>query len=153
MKNWPKLTETLTHASHPSMCTACGETDMVAPKLERWQECDENDQPTRFVVVLCPGCVEKLIERHPRLYIKLPEHKPHAGTHPEAGLCIDCPHRAGLVCMSPLSIANGGPGFRIIGPAPARGFWDGRDPKTGKRTGGMFERYPGPPTVCEGRNS
>lgn len=66
-------------------------------------------------------------------------------------LCDACKFRKDLGCTHPDLKSNGGTGLYIKFAEPVRGFWDGSDPKTGRRTGGSFERYPAPPSECKGQ--
>lgn len=145
---WPQLSKTLRFERHPDGCQNCGNGPATHTELHRWQECDGQDRKTPIVVVLCKRCSDRLIEPHPRLYHRLEPNAPLPGT---MALCVKCRHRDGLGCRHPKLKANGGPGLNIAITPPSRGFWDGADPKTGRRTGGMFEHWPSPATACEGR--
>ena len=76
--------------------------------LERWRECDDNDdrQPDSPVVVLCPSCSGKLIEKHPRLYHALQKYEPWPGA---SLICVTCVHRVDTHCTQ--SRAYGGQGL------------------------------------------
>lgn len=145
---WPKLSETLRFEKHPESCQSCGRGTATGDKVSRHVECDHLDQPTPVIVVLCEPCAKRIIEPHPRLYLRQDDNKPIPGA---MVLCSDCRHREKLRCTHPSLKANGGPGLSIRCPEPVRGFVDGRDPKTGKRTGGYFERYSSAPSACHGR--
>lgn len=105
MSKWPKLSETLTPATSLSVCQSCGQ-QALAPTLQLWQECDDDDQRTRVVIVLCPSCAKRIIEPHPRLYGLVDDAAPLPGAMP---VCDDCSHRRGLTCTSPAAMFNGGP--------------------------------------------
>lgn len=152
---WPKLSETLDGPRHPRMCQGCGaEHDAVIGSgakalritLLRWQECDENDQPTPVIVVLCRSCSDALVEAHPRLYRQVSKYQPLPGT---MDLCAACRHRDGLRCAHPDLRANGGIGLEIRFPQPEVAFVDGI--KDGRRFGYRQTLYTGPPTSCAGR--
>lgn len=145
---WPKLSETLRFERSPLSCQSCGHSAQEGTKLERHQECDDKDQPTLVLVILCDRCAKQLIEKHPRLYQRIDINKPWPGA---MALCDGCKFRKDLSCQHPDLKQNGGNGLYIKFAEPMRGFWDGSDPKTGRRTGGMFERYPAPPSECRGR--
>ncbi len=145
--SWPKLSEDLKQPRTLTNCLGC--TDECSPdRLHRWMEHDEADRPTGVVVVLCPICSGRIIGPHKRLYRLMAKHEPCAGA---MLLCTDCKYQKDLGCLHPRSLKNGGVGIALIYPQPATGFWDGRDPKTGKRTGGQFTRYLGPVTECDGK--
>lgn len=140
---WPKLSLSLYGPKHPMRCQHCGnECD-----LDRWQECDEYDQPTPVVVVLCRDCSTALIDRHPRLYHDLHHNAPHPGS---MVMCIDCNYRTGVSCAHPDLGANGGSGLAIRSALPETIFMDGR---TGddEHVGWIEQVYPIPPTLCVGR--
>lgn len=144
MSMWPKLSETLMFERAPHICQACGQGGSIY-----WVECDDRDRPTDVQIVLCEECENsKLVEKHPRLYIKSPRNKPCPGA---MACCVDCAHRIkdsgdgeGLICGSPMLVKNGGPGLRVHHSKPnvvhvltrRGGFW--------------LEEYLMPPT-CEGR--
>lgn len=146
---WPRLSETLPHQRHPWCCQCCGINllYMPNPPHELHRECDDHDQPTRRVIALCKRCADRLIEPHPRLYQRVPENKPAPGAMPH--LCVGCRWRVELDCTHPALKANGGPGLNITVAEPALGFWDGRG-KDGRRTGGIYERWPAPASACAG---
>jgi hypothetical protein len=150
---WPKLSESLRNQRHPHVCQSCGVVrtlDVGEGALEVWRECDEKDQLTTTVVVLCHGCAGRLIEPHPRLYHREPPNKPIPGAIPH--LCATCRHRSDLACTHPALKANGGPGLMITVEPPIRGFWDGRG-KDGRRTGGLIETYQRPASACAGQDA
>ena len=49
-------------------CQKCGAKVM----LERWEECDDNDQPEGIFVTLCSSCARTIVGPHARLYRKAP---------------------------------------------------------------------------------
>lgn len=102
---WPKLSEALTGPRSPDQCQACGARWV---ELIRWFECDDDDKPTRVVVVTCKPCERTVITPHDRLYVQLQEHEQHPGS---MELCQLCRRRDGLDC--PEAAFNGGPGVRI----------------------------------------
>lgn len=145
-EKWHRLSKALPAPRRPDTCQNCGRNDKQA-RLQIWRECDDRDQPQNIFVVLCEECTATLIKPHPRLYHDVPENKPIPGVM--AHLCVGCKHRDGLDCKHPDLKANGGPGLLIVAPQPTRGFMDGT--RGGKRTGWMFEYWPGPATECKGR--
>ena len=116
LSRWPKLSEQLPGPVAPDRCQACQPSFLppdAPPTLERWVECDDHDQPTDVVVMLCSSCAKRLIERHPRLYRPLWPNDPHPGA---MAICVECTHRVGTRC--PLTRTNGGPGIRVTIAAP-----------------------------------
>lgn len=146
-KNWPRLSETLSEARHPEICQSCGCVGSSQLPLARWLECDLDDNPGACVVVLCEPCEKRLIEPHPRLYIRLAKHEPMAGSMP---ICIGCTHREGVQCTHPDLKSNGGGGLGMTFPLPTRAFVDWHD-KQGRRSGGIRTLYMGPVSKCMGR--
>lgn len=139
---WPKLSETLDGPEHPERCRRCGSwADLVA-----WRECDEKDRPTPAVLMLCVCCSDAVIEDHPRLYHDIPRNAPEPGL---MALCVDCRHRDGLTCSSPLLKRLGGPGLRVDFATPTTMFVDGT--KGSRRCGWTTMRFPAPPSKCAGR--
>jgi hypothetical protein len=124
----------------PRMCRSCGATH----DLTRWRECDEWDKPTMAIVVLCRKCSKRLIDKHPRLYLELALHEPFPGT---MQICVDCPARSGLGCMSRLAKHNGGPGMKITGPMPTVAFIC----CSPRSKSGTVKLYPGEATDCVGK--
>lgn len=128
--SWPKLSETLPAPIDMMSCQRCHkECD-----LERWEEHDDNDQPTGVVICICDDCSKEIIEKHPRLYRELHTFEPHPGS---MVCCRECPFRNGLLCNHPALKANGGNGLVIKYPEPTvahisyqtkgghrRGRWD-----------------------------
>lgn len=125
---WPKLSETLTGPWSPFACQACGKSEAEllegTADLERWEEFDEHDKPTGVYIAICSHCNEAkpnprvkrtLIERHPRLYSRLPEHFNRPG---QFHLCVDCTLRDGWECKHPNLKANGGPGLEVMVQKP-----------------------------------
>ncbi len=142
---WPKLSETLSGPKQPGACQGCG-TELGEFTL--WQECDEADQPTAVIVILCTSCGDQRIEKHPRLYHDLHKYAPMPGS---MQLCKACLHHDGVTCRHPDLKANGGPGLLIHFPPPRTIFWDGTTKGGGRRKGWVETVYPGPPTACAGR--
>lgn len=97
------------------------------------------------MVVLCDGCSDAVIDRHPRLYRAMHRHEPSPGSMPA---CVDCRHREGLGCTHPSLKANGGDGLAIESPAPITVCIDGT--KGGRRCG-WTERWYSGPAVCRAR--
>jgi hypothetical protein len=102
-KPWPKLSETLSGRT-PGHCQRCN----IIHDLTYWQECDDDDQPTRVFVVLCKFCAD-MIEPHPRLYREQSQFTPLPGAMP---ICADCQSRKGMDCTSPVAGFNGWPGLK-----------------------------------------
>ena len=140
-ERWPKLSESLGGPRDLFICQSCGTTDQ---ELTRWRECNENDEPTRVVVMLCDACTDRLVQKHPRLYIEMDPYEPLPGS---MGCCFrDCVHRDGLTCMNPKQRHLGGLGLRIAFPTPTIAFVDGV--RNGKRAGWSEKWYHAPPE-CE----
>ncbi len=110
------------------------------PGVYGWQEHDGRDEPESIAVMLCTACSERLIDLHPRVYVRISRRAPFPGI---MDLCIDCRHRAGVTCIHPDRLANGGPGLHIDAapgmPAHARGY-------------GSFTTYAYPPRACAGQS-
>lgn len=142
-KKWPKLSETLTGPRDLFVCQGCGATE---EELTRWRECDDSDEPTRVVVMLCERCTKKLINKHPRLYAEMDAYEPLPGS---MGCCFrNCPHRDGLTCNNPKLSHLGGSGLLIRFPTPTVAFVDGTTPGGGKRIGSVQKWWHAPPE-CE----
>lgn len=145
-KPWPKLSETLAFPFGLQSCQNClidGYDD-----LEHWQECDDNDKETPVVVILCTKCADKLIEKHPRLYARVPQNKPMPGSMMQCNACV---HRDGVKCSHPALKANGGIGLPIVtDEKPTVVFIDGE--KNGKRFGYQERWYKVRPE-CLGRET
>jgi hypothetical protein len=152
--NWPRLSETLPHRT-PGLCGNCGEAEVKPddagpswlPSHIVWQEHDWRDKPEMRFVELCRPCGDKLIEPHRRLYAPLNPYTPAAGA---MALCVDCVHRDGLRCASPLASFNGGAGILVTGPKPSRVGGSGRG--KGARSG-WESIYRGPTTHCTGKET
>lgn len=146
-RQWPKLSETLLGARHPTKCQSCGlscsEDDRT---LTRWIECDEYDRPTSTIIVLCRTCSDRIIEPHPRLYRDVERFKPVPGC---MALCVSCRFREQLRCTHPDLKANGGQGLRIKFAPPSTAFFDGT--RGGRRTGWTGVIYDHAPSACIGR--
>lgn len=153
----PGLSHTLPYPRAWNVCQGCGAVGHEDPKqtadwsglvqLRRWLECNEWDEPTPVVVVLCARCEKREIDRHARLYLQLPIHEPHPGAMP---LCEGCAHLEGLACRAPLAKINGGPGLVITHPKPAIMHILCARGRGGNR-GGWLREYSGPATACSGR--
>lgn len=109
--SWEKLSETLEGPRDPEHCQGCGAQWV---DLTRWWECDENDEPTSTLIVVCLKCVRRLITPHERLYVQLEENQHYPGS---MSLCELCHHRDGVSCSQ--SKHAGGPGVEIK-PVPSR---------------------------------
>jgi hypothetical protein len=110
--------------------------------MQRWRECDEWDQPTSVIVVLCERCAKRLIDPHPRLYMPLWPSDPIPGMLP---ICDDCPHRQATRCV--LAKASGGGGvFFHFDKEPTRAHLCGSGP--GGRWGRTVAMY-GKVTRCD----
>jgi hypothetical protein len=139
VKNWPRLSETLTHARAPELCQSCGQRVMQHRGLERWLECDDQDRPTNTVVILCARCSKNIIEPHPRLYRQLLDGEPFPGVMP---VCNGCRFTESLKCTCPAAKINGGEGLFFL-PPPSRVHLN-----AGKRSGWYWL---GPPIeTCSG---
>ncbi len=148
---WPKLSEQLEGPRAPDRCQRCARlVSDDAPDgrsaRQRWIEHDEHDRPTSVVVVLCQPCARFIIQPHPRLYARVPTHKPIPGV---MSLCVGCRHQDALRCRHPDALANGGSGVAISVAPPTRAFLDGV--RHGRRTGWVEEIWPSAPSVCAGR--
>jgi len=144
---WPKLSETLLAARHPTKCQSCGlPCTEENHTLQRWRECDEWDKPTAVIVVLCRTCSDRLVEPHPRLYVAIERYAPAPGC---MALCIACRFREQLRCTHPDLAANGGQGLRIKFAHPSTMFLDGT--RGGRRSGWTARVYSHAPTACIGR--
>jgi hypothetical protein len=141
---WPRLSAELPEPVRPDACQACASP----ADLTRWRECDDDDTPGPVVVTLCQPCADRLVERHPRLYVELAPHEPFPGAMP---LCGDCRHRDGGQCIHPDLTWHGGPGLHIVAPKPrdihicSRGRGHGRGCRT-------IRTWPGPARDCAGRD-
>lgn len=124
----PGLSETLAHTRDPNTCQSCGDFGLDRGSGRRWIECDAFDEPTATMVILCVRCSERLIERHPRLYLHEDWWAPRPGA---MACCVDCTLRTDLRCVSPMLKARGGPGLGIrIHPLPGLTILCGRGCKT-----------------------
>ncbi len=121
-------------------CQAC---DNGADPLDRWMECDERDQATATVVVLCPTCSGAIVEPHPRLYHRLETNEPFPGAMP---ICQGCEWRCELTCFHHLVNPDGTHGLtfeqqppivaHLLLSRPRRGMW--------------LRTWPEPVTGCSG---
>jgi hypothetical protein len=142
-EKWPKLSVTLTGPRDLFACQSCGATE---EDLTRWRECNEADEPTRVVVMLCEGCTRELVQKHPRLYIEMDAYEPLPGS---MGCCFrGCKYRDGLTCLNPKQKILGGQGMLIRFPTPTVAFIDGTTPGGGKRIGSVEKWWHAPPE-CE----
>lgn len=143
-KNWPKLSETLTHPKSPNVCQSCGVQtfDLDSPTMQRWEECDERDKKTGVVVVLCKACAARIVEPHPRLYSLLQTNEPRPGSN---GICVDCPHREGTRCAHPRAKANGGSGVMLTVTKPMHAHLL----RAPRRLSGWETLWINPPSDCK----
>lgn len=146
--SWPRLSETLPHRKHPEVCQACG---MERPMGDddgphAWQEHDGADQPEPIVVMLCPACAKRLIDRHPRLYRELARNEPMPGV---LLLCLDCRYRDGVRCTHLDLKANGGPGLALRIAPPMTGIMCSRGRSKGHRCA-PFTTWPERTRHCAG---
>ena len=132
----PKLSETLAGPRDPESCQGCGGRWL---ELSRWWECDEHDQPTDVVLVMCARCVRDVVTPHARLYRELDRHQHHPGSMP---LCRPCRHRDGLGCRL---AGAAGPGVEVL-PRPS-GVWI---KATRRALSGLYTIWR-PATSCSGR--
>ena len=141
-----KLSESLP-VKQVDQCGQCGLAAHGGGKLKQnltyWQECDDDDQPTRTFIVLCQACADKLIERHPRLYRETTAVTPMPGV---MSVCADCVHRIGLACACPLAKFNGGPGLKYQPEGSMIHVC--RSPR---RLSGWIYSAPAPVTHCSGK--
>jgi hypothetical protein len=139
-KPWGKLSETLPGFT-PGQCQLCGHK----LPLIYWQECDEDDQPTRVFVPLCQECSDRLIEPHPRLYRETSPNTPMPGAMP---ICLGCIHSNNLQCQSPVAKFNGGPGLEYEPKGQMVHLC--RSPR---RLSGWHYMAEGPVTKCSGKET
>ena len=140
---WPRLSQDLHQPARPDCCQHCG-TCADPAELVRWQEYDRNDRPELIAVVLCEACSEVLIEKHPRLYGRIPTHAPWPGCMP---VCVECRFREGLRCKHPDLKGNGGKGLVLVYTRPLVMHVDGT--RKGRRAGWIHTEYRGP-VSCRG---
>lgn len=141
----PGLSVTLTGPRSPVQCQSCGIASTDAAFLLRWQECDEWDQKTHTIVVLCKRCSDRHIEPSHRLYHLLDLNEPCAGA---MRICVGCAFNSGTRCLHEQAKQNGGPGLAMTFPPPTRmhRYCSGRNARSGWVT-----IFPGPVTACPGR--
>ena len=65
-------------------------------------------------------------------------------------ICLNCAHRAGMICWHPHSRLRGGRGVKLDYPSPTTGVIDYRG-KRGRREGGPFTVFHGPVYNCSGK--
>lgn len=146
----PGLSVTLPYPRRLDTCQGCGVIGLAVAgdtllTLERWRECDEWDQPTHVIVVLCAACRARLIDPHPRLYMPLVRWQPAPGA---MEICDGCAFLRDLTCTHPAAKVNGGPGVELEYPPPLRYhvYCSGRNGRSGWRSD-----FPGPVTACAQR--
>lgn len=133
---WRKLSADAEYSRSPEHCQCCGRDHDLA----LWIECDEGDQETDVVLMVCTPCVRVHIEPHERLYHRLEPNRPFPGA---MVTCWRCIHRDGFRCQSPLLKANRGAGLPIRGAQPTHTFFCGKG-------GGVHHDYGPTPPRCEG---
>jgi len=111
-----RLTETVPYQILPTTfkrCQLCGYTSDDICEFRLWCECDENDKPEPYnILIACKSddCFQ-IIKEHERLYFEL------SWSTGEPGhfilLCGDCPHRDGTHCTHPDLKINGGNGLLL----------------------------------------
>lgn len=150
-----RLTQT---AAHPlgndtfKRCQLCGHESDDICEFRFWRECDENDEPEPYnILITCrkQECFRQ-IEEHKRLYIEMVWGTGQPG-HLSL-LCGDCSHRKGTRCTHPDLKANGGEGLELAmsGDPVNNAFicYHNPDDETGF---GMTCRQPIPPFIrCAG---
>lgn len=146
-QKWPKLSEELTGPKHPQRCQSCGgdednDPDDTIGAMQYWIEHDDQDKPTRTLIILCNRCAKVLIERHPRLYAQIDRWQPHPG---KELICIACKHRDGIICKE--ATFNGGPGVHLMFPTPDK-VHICRSPR---RLSGWHTFWRGPVSHCDRR--
>ena len=127
---WPRLSDDLP-LSDPRECAQCGSVK----ELSVWQEHDTADNPK---------CAAAIIDPHPLFYHRLQPNEPAPGVMP---ICQNCAHRAGSKCWHPQGLLRGGPGVRLVFPAPttAHLYYGGR------KGGEWIKVYPGVVYDCAGK--
>ena len=116
-----RLSETLAPFVNEYICQNCGAFANDNMGHSRWQECDENDQPTPHSICICQQCSEKIIEPHPFLYRRIGYFEPFPGV---MQCCSDCLFRKLSRCTHPSLMSNGGDGLEISMPKPDVVFVD-----------------------------
>jgi len=112
--SFPRLSKDLPGKRGVWCCQSCNRNAIeIKGDLERWMECNDQDEETGVVVVLCPQCSDQLIEPHPTLYRQMSGMEPHPGS---MHICDKCVHRRKLNCS--LTRLMGGPGLLLRFPEP-----------------------------------
>ena len=117
--SWPRLSGTPPkHEFNRWTCLVCGDGHDAPGNedMQLWIECDDHDQPTLTVIALCPNCAGRLIEPHPRLYIRMQRHQPIPGV---MECCQGCRFQLEMSCTNPSAKFNGGPGLLVRYPQPS----------------------------------
>lgn len=129
-------------------CQLCGFEDDDICEFTMWQECDEQDQPEPYnVLVACRKCY-RVIDQHERGYREVPWGQGDPGYL--MLLCSDCTLRDGSRCTHPNLKANGGAGLLLHKnqrPGVTVCFHDD------SKEGGLrcsHEGFPAPFVRCEG---
>lgn len=127
----PRLTEEIKGNFHPWICQHCGGSPrpgfgsgVLRLTVDRWQECDHNDNPEQKIIVLCEKCSKSIIGPHIRMYVKLSPNAPWPGC---MDICVDCDFREGTRCANPAAKWNGGTGVMLTIAKPSTAMVDGRD--------------------------
>lgn len=110
-----RLTQTAPHSLDTfTRCQLCGHESRDICEFRFWQECDENDKPEPYnILIVCVSNAEcsTLLKEHPRLYVELPWSRGQPG-HLSL-LCGECSCREGVRCTHPDLKANGGEGLDL----------------------------------------
>lgn len=116
-KRWKAMDRLTDHLKHPfftfNSCQLCGFTSDDICEFYMWQECDEQDQPEPYnVLVVCrQDACQAIVDRHPRAYRLVPWGQGKPG-HLML-LCGPCAWRDGARCTHPDLKANGGEGLQL----------------------------------------
>ena len=109
-----RLTETVEHdLSTFKRCQLCGFTDTDICEFRLWRECDDDDKPEPYsILVTCrsESCLQTIVN-HERLYSQISWGMGHPGHL--VLLCGDCNYREGGRCTHPDLTVNGGSGLDL----------------------------------------
>jgi len=94
-------------------CQLCGYESSDICEFRMYQECDENDKPEPYnVLIVCrQNSCRKAIENSPTLYMEVPWGKGAPGHF--MLLCGNCPFRKNTECSHPDLKLNGGNGLEV----------------------------------------